>query len=115
MARHLVYIFGTVESEGQACLDAVHFMAREYHADEGFTVIEAGIVAQKNGVDNPDAQITTKYDDLHLSPDGRYYFNSLSNFDDFGSGTQKLIDLGFVFTEEPFPEAWAQAEAEGEV
>lgn len=113
MARHLIYIFGTVRSEGQACLDMVHYMARGYHTERGFTVVEAGVVAQKNGVDNPDAQITTKYDDLHLSPDGRYYFNSLSNDENLKDGTQQLRDLGFVFTEEPFPEEWAQAEIEG--
>lgn len=101
----LIYEFTTTEM-AQACLDAVHGMAKGYWQEAGFTVNDTGVVGKRNGVDDLTAQETTKWDDVKTSPDGTFYFTSLSTDPKFPNATQMLEDAGFVFVEKDTPADW---------
>ena len=102
---YLIYEF-TTQNEAQACLGAVHSMARDYWDERGYIVNDEGVVGKKNGKDNINAQETIKWDDVKTSPDGTFYFTSLSTSPNYPNGTKMLIDAGFNLNERTFPDAW---------
>ncbi len=102
---YLIYEF-TSQLTADAALSAINQMAESYWTGQGYTILNGELVGKKNGVDNPNAAHTLTWDTVKLSPDGSFYFASLSNEALFANGTQQLIDAGFVFTEKLFPSEW---------
>ncbi len=108
MDGHLIFEFET-QQEANACLNTINDMASDYWKGLGYTVIEGGgykeLIGKKNGQDNPDAVRTLTWDVVRQSPDGTYYFSSLSNDTRFSAAVSQL-EAAFNFVEKPYPAAW---------
>lgn len=94
------------QQEAEQCLAAINGLAAQWWTQQGYTV-EDGILIGKNsktGLDNPSAQGTTTWDDVKESPDGTFYFLSLSNDARFPNWKEFLADIGFtnIGTEKEF-------------
>lgn len=97
----------TTQAEAQACLDAINTMAIQYWTDQGYTV-ENGELISKNaatGEDEPHKQRTTTWAVIKESPDGTFYFKSLTGTP-YAAGMEQLT--GFSFTEKEFPQEWVE-------
>lgn len=94
----------TTQSSAEACLAAINSMAAGYWVDQGFTVTNGELIGKKNGVDNPSATPTITWDTVQESPDGTFYFTSLTGTP-YEVGMEQLSAL-FTFTEKEIPEEW---------
>tara|TARA_R110000851_G_scaffold65043_1_gene147854 strand:- start:206 stop:526 length:321 start_codon:yes stop_codon:yes gene_type:complete len=90
--------------EAQTCLGAIDAMAADYWVEQGYTVTNGQLIGKKNGVDNPSAARTLTWDAVEESPDGTFYFSSLTGTP-FEAGMDQL-SAAFTFTEKEIPEAW---------
>jgi len=81
---------------------AVTYWSQVHH----YTLQDGKLVGKKNGVDNPKAAQTEAWSEVQESPDGKFYFASLSNDKRFPNGTANLIAAGLPVVEIVFPEAW---------
>lgn len=105
--RYLIYEFNDKKT-AQFVLDKINEMAEGYWQDQGYTVTNGELIGKKGGVDNPSAAHTISWAEIQKSPDGKFYFPSLSNDEKFKKGTQQLIDAGLPIVEKEFPAEWLQ-------
>jgi hypothetical protein len=96
----------TTKAAAQTCLGDINSMAESYWLDQGYTVTNGQLIGKKNGVDNPDAARTLTWDEVKESPNGTFYFTSLTGTP-FEAGMESL-ESAFDFTEKYFPADWEQ-------
>lgn len=105
----LILEFDTKE-EAQEALSAINGLAAQWWMQQGYTVEDGALVGKnaKTGLDSPGAQRTTTWDEVKESPDGTFYFSSLSNDERFPNWKQFLADIGFtaIGVEKQFPVEW---------
>lgn len=108
------------QAEAATSLAVIHEMAAAYWQSQGYTVLtlEDGTKAlvsknAKTGEDEPNKTLTVRWDFVKESPDGTFYFSSLSNnarfYDpDNGINWKTAYEAlnGPAYTEREFPEAW---------
>lgn len=116
--EHLILEFETQDA-AEACLAAINDLAAAWWAGRGYTVVEVDghkELVGKNaatGQDAPDSARTITWDSIKESPDGTFWFSSLSNDRRFYDPPridwkERLADAGYVaaHTERPFPTGW---------
>ena len=105
MDKYLVLVFADRIS-AENCLAAINASAVNYWSEQGYSFIEGKLVGKNaaTGNDEPDSVLTFTWDNVKESPDGRFYFSSLSNDSRFAAG-MAMID-GFSFTEMELPDTW---------
>ena len=93
--------------EAQTCLATINGMAADYWQSQGFTVIDGKeLVGKRNGVDDLNSTRTISWDDITESPDGTWYFASLTGTR-FDAAMQQL-EANFNYTERTFPDEWVE-------
>lgn len=107
MDTFLILSFPT-QAQAEACLTAINQMAATYWVEQGYTVINGELIGKNalTGEDMPDSARTISWDTVKQSPDGRFYFASLSNDERFAKGMEQLPDAFFGYTEKPMPAEW---------
>ena len=80
MDGSLILEFQTLE-DAQTALAVINQIAAAWWQSQGFTVEDGELVGKnaKTGEDAPDKARTTTWDIVQESPDGTFYFSSLSN------------------------------------
>lgn len=104
--EYKIYVFNDLPT-AQFVLTKINQMAASYWSQVfHYTLKDGQLVGKKNGVDNPNAALTTVWSTIETSPDGRFYFSSLSNDKRFPNGTAALKNAGLPINEITFPEEW---------
>lgn len=107
----LVLDFPT-KTEAEQCLAAVNGLAAQWWMEQGYTVENGELIGKnaKTGLDSPGAARTVTWDTVKESPDGTFYFTSLSNDPRFPNWKAFLADIGFtaIGTEKGFPAEWIE-------
>lgn len=111
VGQYLIIEFPT-QSEAQAALDAINAVAAAWWVQQGYTVQDGQLIGKnaKTGQDAPDAQHTTIWAEIAESPDGTFYFSSLSNDARFPDWKQ-YVPGSDGWTEKELPAQWAAQEA----
>jgi hypothetical protein len=124
---NLILEFDT-QQEAQACLNAINALAAQWWQQQGYSVIDDAEspsgkrVVGKNAAtreDDADQGGTTTWDIVKESPDGTFYFSSLSNKVEFYDPENDidwkiaLEGMGFtaIGTEKTMPEEWLESES----
>ena len=111
MDQYLILEFAS-EDEAQTTLDVVNQIAAAWWTQQGYTV-ENGALIGKNaakGTDEPGKQRTTAWAEIKESPDGTFYFPSLSNDPRFADWRDYLPQGVNSGTEKEFPAVWRVTE-----
>lgn len=101
-----------IQQEADQCLAAINGLAAQWWMGQGYTVEDGALIGKnaKTHQDQPDKAKTTTWDTVKESPDGTFYFSSLSNDKRFLNWKEALAEIGFVAigVEREFPEQWKQ-------
>lgn len=96
----------TTKAEADAALAFIKQLAIDYFTQLGYTIINGELIGKnaKTGNDEPDAPRTTHWDIAQESPDGTWYFRSLTGTR--FAGAMDDLAANFTFTERELPAEW---------
>jgi len=97
----------TTRANAQSSLATINAMAAMWWQSQGFTVIDNQLVGRINGIDAPESTRTISWAVEVESPDGTWYFSSLSNDPRFPDWKETYEEFeGITYIEKDMPDNW---------
>lgn len=108
MDQYLILEFQT-EAEAQAALAVINQIAAQWWAAQGYTVDNGTLIGRNaaSGNDEPEKQRTTTWAEITESPEGTFYFPSLSNDPRFADWRDYLPHGVTMPPDKALPDVWA--------